>query len=157
MRDAVAGYFNERPAMIANKWGLRRTAPAPTARCADFHQDGAFLGEGIRTVDAWVSLSRCGPGTGVPAIDFVPRRFDGVLPAGEGARSRGRSRRPPCARPPDEASIVSPVFAPGDALFFDERFVHRTAVGPDVEPRYAIESWFVAPSSYPDKHLPVVL
>ncbi len=157
VRDAVTGYFNERPAMIANKWGLRRTAPAPTARCADFHQDGAFLGDGIRTVDAWVSLSHCGPGTGVPAIDFVPRRFDGVLPAGEGAMFPWSLAEATVRTAAGEASIVSPVFAPGDALFFDERFVHRTAVGPDVEPRYAIESWFVAPSSYPDKHLPVVL
>jgi hypothetical protein len=49
------------------------------------------------------------------------------------------------------------VFAPGDALFFDEHLPHRTSVGADLGLRYAIESWFVAPSSYPDKHLPVVL
>jgi hypothetical protein len=93
----------------------------------------------------------------VPAIDFVPRRFDGVLPAGEGAMFPWSLAEATVRSVAGEASIVSPVFAPGDALFFDERFVHRTAVGPDVEPRYAIESWFVAPSSYPDKHLPVVL
>jgi hypothetical protein len=49
------------------------------------------------------------------------------------------------------------VFAPGDALFFDERLPHRTTVGLDLSTRYAIESWFVAKSSYPSKHVPIVL
>jgi hypothetical protein len=56
-----------------------------------------------------------------------------------------------------DVAIESPVFQPGDSLFFDERLVHRTSVGTDLETRYAIESWFVAPSSYPAKHLPIVL
>lgn len=154
---AVTGYFNERPAMIANKWGLRRTMPVTEMRCPDFHQDGAFLGEGIRTVDAWISLSHCGPGTGAPSIDLVARRFDGVLPSGDGATFPWSLAEAAVRAAAEGSEIVSPVFAPGDALFFDERLVHRTAVGPDVEPRFAIESWFVAPSSYPDKHLPVVL
>ena len=152
---AVAGYFNERPAMIANKWGLRRSAPVE-ARCPDFHQDGAFLGEGIRTVDCWISLSHCGPGTGAPSIDLVARRFD-VLPAGEGAQFPWSLAEATVRAVAADAPIASPVFAPGDAMFFDERLIHRTAAGPDTEARYAIESWFVAPSSYPEKHLPVVL
>jgi len=156
VRDAVAGYFNERPAMIANKWGLRRTVPAES-RCADFHQDGAFLGEGIRTVDGWISLSHCGPGTGAPGIEFVARRFDGVLPAGEGSVFPWSLSEATVLAAADDAPVVSPVLAPGDALFFDERLVHRTSVGPDTDVRYAVESWFVAPSSYPDKHVPVVL
>jgi hypothetical protein len=42
-------------------------------------------------------------------------------------------------------------------MFFDERLPHRTTQGLDLGYRYAIESWFVAPSSYPAKHVPVVL
>jgi len=48
------------------------------------------------------------------------------------------------------------VFAPGDALLFDELLLHRTAALARAQDRYAIESWFFAPSSYPDNHVPVV-
>jgi hypothetical protein len=153
IRSAVAGYLGERPAAIANKWILRRSPTGVVL--GDFHQDGAFLGEGIRTVDCWVALSHCGPGTGRPAIDLVPRRMEGVLPSGEGSTFTWSLAEGTVATIPD-VEIASPVFAPGDVLFFDERLVHRTTVGTDLETRYAIESWFVAPSSYPAKHLPVV-
>ena len=83
VRQAVMDYLGERPAMIANKWIMRRSPTGVVL--GDFHQDGAFLGEGIRTVDCWIALSHCGPGTGKPAVDFVPRRLDAVLPSGEGA------------------------------------------------------------------------
>lgn len=154
---AVTGYFNERPVMIANKWGLRQTLPATEPRCADYHQDGAFLGDGIRTVDAWIALSDCGPGTGAPSVDLVARRLPGILPRDDRALFPWSLAEVTAGEVAEDAPIVSPVFAPGDALFFDERLVHRTGVGPDTAPRFAIESWFVAPSSYPDKHLPVVL
>lgn len=152
---AVTDYFRERPAMIANKWVLRRTETGKIG--PDFHQDGAFLGEGIRTVDCWIALSHCGPGTGRPAIDLIARRFSSILTNdGDSAFSWSLSEATTCAAA-DGAEILSPVFAPGDALFFDERLPHRTSVGLDLTTRYAIESWFVAPSSYPDKHVPVVL
>ena len=154
VRSAVQEYLGERPAMIANKWILRRSPTGVVL--GDFHQDGAFLGEGIRTVDCWIALSHCGPGTGRPGIDFVPRRLDRVLTPGEGATFKWSLAEETVRTLPD-AEIVSPVFAPGDAFFFDERLVHRTSVGTDLSTRYAIESWFVAPSSYPDKHVPVVL
>lgn len=151
---AVTDYFRERPAMIANKWVLRRT---PSGKLGtDFHQDGAFLGEGIRTVDCWIALSHCGPGTGRPGIDLVPHRFP-ILPSGEGAAFEWSLTEAAVRAAAADASVVSPVFAPGDALFFDERLPHRTSVGPELSTRHAIESWFVAPSSYPARHVPVVL
>ena len=126
------------------------------ARWPDFHQDGAFLGEGIRTVDTWIALSACGPGTGATAIDLVPRRFE-VLPTGEGALLPWALAERMIVDLVGADSVISPTFAPGDALLFDERLVHRTGLGPDVAPRYAIESWFVAPSVYPEQHVPIVL
>lgn len=155
VRDAVVGYLGERPVMIANKWVLRRAAPA-RSRCPDYHQDGAFLGEAIRVVNCWIALSDCGPGTGAPAIDVVLRRYDGVLESGVGSQFPWSLAESVVEDSAGDAPIVSPVFAPGDAFFFDERLVHRTAPGPDTEARYAVESWFVAPSSYPAKHVPVV-
>lgn len=151
---AVTEYLQERPAMIANKWVLRRT---PTGKSGtDFHQDGTFLGDGIRTVDCWISLSHCGPGTGRPGIDLVPRRFDSILVDDDStfpwSLTEAAVRAAALGSP-----ILGPVFEPGDALFFDEHLPHRTSVGLDLTTRYAIESWFVAPSSYPAKHVPVVL
>jgi hypothetical protein len=155
VRRAVSEYLAERPAAIANKWILRRS-PTGVA-LGDFHQDGAFLGEGIRTVDCWIALSHCGPGTGRPAIDLVPARMDRVLPAGENATFTWSLAEETVRGTIPDVAIESPVFRPGDALFFDERLVHRTSVGTNLETRYAIESWFVAPSSYPAQHLPIVL
>ena len=55
------------------------------------------------------------------------------------------------------AALSAPTFAAGDALFFDELLPHRTGRGRSLGTRYAVESWFVAPSSYPDSHVPLVL
>ena len=155
IRRAVGEYFAERPVMIANKWVLRRSASGKIG--TDYHQDGAFLGEGIRTVDCWISLSHCGPGTGRPGLDIVARRFGSIIPPGEGAAFPWSLTEAAVESAAPDATIVSPVFAPGDVLFFDERLPHRTTVGLDLTTRYAIESWFVAPSSYPAKHVPIVL
>ncbi len=152
---AVTDYLGERPAMIANKWVMRRTESGNPG--TDFHQDGAFLGEGIRTVDCWIALSDCGPGTGRPGIDLVARRVDAILPSTEDSALPWSITEATVLGAVDGAPVLSPVFAAGDVLFFDERLAHRTAVGTELGRRYAIESWFVAPSSYPAKHVPIVL
>ena len=44
-----------------------------------------------------------------------------------------------------------PVFAPGDAIFFDHMNLHRTGSRPEMtEPRFAVESWFFGPSAFPE-------
>ena len=46
----------------------------------------------------------------------------------------------------------------GDAVIFDDRFVHRTGVGAGMcHERYAIESWFFAASVYPAAQLPITV
>jgi hypothetical protein len=153
--DTVSGYLGERPVMIANKWVLRLS---PTGKIGtDYHQDGAFLGAGIRTVNCWIALSDCGPGTGRPAMDVIPRRSPGVLTSPPDAAFPWSLTEAAVADAMPGAPVASPTFAAGDALFFDELLAHRTSVGVDLDERYAIESWFVAPSSYPDRHVPVVL
>ncbi|MEZ5179789.1 MAG: hypothetical protein R2746_16345, partial [Acidimicrobiales bacterium] len=126
----VAEYLGERPSMIANKWVLRRS---PTGKIGtDYHQDGAFLGEGIRTVDCWISLSHCGPGTGRPAIDLVARRFPGIIPSPDDAAFPWSLTEAAVRDAAPDAPVLSPVFAPGDAIFFDELLPHRTTVGLDL-------------------------
>jgi hypothetical protein len=47
--------------------------------------------------------------------------------------------------------VIRPVFEAGEALLFDELFLHSTAADPSMAgSRYAVESWFFAPSAYPD-------
>jgi len=154
LRDTIGSYLGERPAMIANKWILRRSPHGVEG--FDFHQDGRFLGEGIRTLDCWIALSDCGPGTGRPGIDVIPRRVALLESDPAATFPWSLSEEFTLASFPDVAP-ESPIFSAGDALFFDELLPHRTSHGPDLAERYAIESWFVAPSSYPDKHVPFVL
>ncbi len=153
--SAVAEYFGERPTMIANKWVLRR-APRG-ADSTDFHQDGAFLGEGIRTVNCWITLSDCGPGTGRPALEFLPRRFEDIIPTGVGAKFNWTLAESTVMQAAPDVSVSRPLINAGDALFFDERLPHRTTNGTELGTRYAIESWFVSPSSSLPRHEPIVL
>ena len=56
-----------------------------------------------------------------------------------------------------DAGILRPEFAPGDVLLFDHLFLHRTAAEPVMTAeRHAIESWFFAPSTYPDGQIPIL-
>ena len=48
LTDLVAGYLGERPALSLEKWTLRRVPPTANT---SWHQDGAFLGETVRTVN----------------------------------------------------------------------------------------------------------
>lgn len=153
--DAVAEYFGERPTMIANKWVLRRARSG--ADTTDFHQDGAFLGEGIRTVNCWITLTDCGPGTDRPSLEVIPRRFSDIIPPGVGAKHTWSLAESTVMELAPEVPVARPFMGAGDALFFDERMPHRTTNGTDLGTRYAIESWFVAPSSSLPRHEPIVL
>jgi Phytanoyl-CoA dioxygenase (PhyH) len=149
----IEAYFGERPALSANKCTLRRV---PTDTNTNWHQDGAFLGRDVRSLNLWLALSPCG--VDAPGLDIVPQRFDEILPTGTEGALFDWSVSPQvvedAAGGPD--AIVSPEFGPGDALLFDHMFLHRTGVRPGMtRERWAIESWFFAPSSYPDGQIPL--
>jgi hypothetical protein len=149
----IEAYFGERPALSANKCTLRRV---PIDTNTNWHQDGAFLGQQVRSLNLWLALSHCG--VDASGLDIVPQRFDEILPTGtEGAYFKW-SVSPQvveeAAGGPD--AIISPEFGPGDALLFDHMFLHRTGITPGMtRERWAIESWFFAPSSYPDGQIPL--
>ena len=66
--------------------------------------------------------------------------------------------RHPLAREAADAPVVRPEFRAGDALLFDHLFLHSTAVTDAmVRERYAMETWFFAPSAYPEGQIPLVL
>jgi hypothetical protein len=151
------GYLGERPAISVNKSLLRKVAPPPPSdepRLSAWHQDGAFLGD-VRALNVWLALSRCGDVA--PGLDVVPRRLDGIAPAGtDGAVFDWSVSQAVAEEAAGEAGIVRPIFEPGDVLLFDELFLHATAAEPEMrEVRYAIETWFFGPSRYPEGYAPL--
>jgi Phytanoyl-CoA dioxygenase (PhyH) len=149
----IEAYFGERPALSANKCTLRRV---PTDTNTNWHQDGAFMGRHVRSLNLWLALSPCG--VDASGLDIVPQRFDEILPTGTEGAYFNWSVSPlvveDAAGGPD--AIMSPEFGPGDAMLFDHMFLHRTGITPRMtKERWAIEAWFFAPSSYPDGQIPL--
>jgi hypothetical protein len=152
LRDVITGYLGERPAISVNKCTLRRVdSSAGTA----WHQDGAFLGDTVRALNVWLSLSHCGDDA--PGLDVVPRRIDEIVTTGtEGAQFEWSVSDTVANQAAGDAGILRPIFEPGDVVLFDDRFLHRTAVEPDMPgTRYAIESWFFGPTGFPSDYTPI--
>jgi Phytanoyl-CoA dioxygenase (PhyH) len=153
LRQVVGDYLGERPVLSANKCTLRRV---PLTASTDWHQDGAFLGRGIRVLNVWVALTDCG--VEAPGIDLLPRRLDHIVETGTGGAIFDWAVGPAVVeRLVGDARVVRPEFRAGDAVLFDDLYLHRTAIEPTMtRPRYAIESWFFAPTSYPAGQVPLV-
>ena len=146
----IASYLGERPSLSAEKCTLIRVDPRDwRVRLANWHQDGAFLGDGIRTVNAWFALSHCG--RDAPGMEVIPTRLERVLPVGEHGSHYGWTVSPETvARELPGVPIWRPEFEEGDVLLFDHLTLHRTAADEGMSKmRYAIESWFFASSVYP--------
>ena len=118
------------------------------------------MGAGMRTVDCWLALGHCGSGTDTVGLDIVPRRLDGIVPfnAEEGKVA--------FVVPPErvdevrgDTPVVSPEFWAGDALLFDDLFLHCTGWPRPghVGTRRAVEAWFFAASGYPAQYAPLVV
>ncbi len=151
-------YFGEAPALPVRKWVMRKVAPMEGDVNWNFgwHQDGQFIGENIRTVNMWIPLSHCGPGTQATGLDIVAGNERKIYETGtHGAFldwNVGYGLIKKMGNP-----IVKPVFQPGDALFFDHYNIHRTGSIPGLtEDRYAIETWFFAASTIPENQMPLI-
>jgi Phytanoyl-CoA dioxygenase (PhyH) len=153
LRQVIGDYLGERPVLSANKCTLRRV---PLTASTDWHQDGAFLGGGIRVLNVWVALTDCG--VDAPGIDLLPRRLDRIVETGTGGAIFDWAVGPAVVeRLAVDTPVVRPEFRAGDAVLFDEMYLHRTAIDPSMmRPRYAIESWFFARTSYPTGQIPLV-
>jgi ribosomal protein L29 len=148
-------YLGQPPIVSLDKWTLRRGI---VENGIEWHQDGAFLGTEVRAFNVWLSLSECG--LTAPSLDLVPRRLDDIVPTGtDGATYSWSVSDGAIARVAGPGGWCRPCFRPGDALLFDDKLLHRTGGSPTMtQERYAIETWFFAPSgdtSYVD--VPVVL
>ncbi len=153
LRELVSGYLGE-PALISvHKTTLRKADPSVPGA---WHQDGFFMGP-VRSLNMWLSLSRCGDES--PGLDLLPTRLDHYLATAteEAALDYTISQRKvDDAR--GEVPILRPIFEPGDALFFDELFLHQTGSDPSMrKPRYAIENWFFGGSAFPGEYAPIAV
>ncbi|NNE73525.1 MAG: hypothetical protein HKN26_07675 [Acidimicrobiales bacterium] len=137
-------YFGERPHLLARKGTLRRIAAG--GNTGGWHQDGAFMGEGIRSLNVWIALTHCGDTA--PGIDVVGRQLNRIVETGGGAFSAWATD-PDAAERAAAGALVRPIFDAGDAILFDHLNLHRTAIDPSMTvDRYAIETWLLSPSTY---------
>jgi hypothetical protein len=151
--DLVGAYLGERPLISLQKTTLRKAEPhVPGA----WHQDGAFMGE-VRALNLWLSLSRCGDES--PGLDLVPRRLEHIVAtATDDAVLDYQVSQAKAEEAAGDKPITRPIFEPGDALFFDELFLHQTGSDPSMpKPRFAIESWFFGGSAFPREYGPLAV
>ncbi len=152
--ELAAGYLGEPAAFSVHKTTLRKAEPTVGGA---WHQDGKFMGP-VRALNLWVSLSRCGDEA--PGLDVVPRRIDLLESGTDGAAVSYAvsQRQAEEAAAAGGKSVIRPIFEPGDAMFFDELFLHQTGSDPAMpNPRYAIENWFFGASAFPDEYAPIAV
>lgn len=147
MRRMLTAYLGGRPALSVNKGTLRRARPS--VNTAWWHQDGAFLGRDIRSLNVWLSLSHCG--RDAPGLEVVPERMAGIVETGTQGADFDWSVGDSVVAEASRDKVSRPIFRPGDALLFDHLLLHRTFTDPAMTgTRYATETWFFSPSAYPD-------
>lgn len=155
-RGIAEEYFGERAALSVLKTTLRRIDPDLSVE-SGWHQDGAFLGESVRSLNVWIALTPCG--RDAPGLKMVPRRLDSVVRAGVGGAAFSWSF---------DSALIDELtdgqgpawleFEAGDAVFFDELNLHSTATRPEMtKQRKAIEAWLFAASHYPLDRVPLLL
>jgi hypothetical protein len=139
-------HFGEPAMLLGLKTTLRRVSHV-AYRHGDWHQDGAFMGVDIRSLNVWVALTHCGDDA--PGLDIVGRRLDHLAEMGTSGALAQWSVGPAVAEAEGGEDMVRPVFEAGDALLFDHMMLHRTVLEPDmVNDRHAAEVWFLSPSTY---------
>ena len=161
----IEAYMGERPALSVAKSTLRRVSTAPRMHALSprfeenpWHQDGAFLGRDTRAVNVWVALSPCG--VDAPGLDVVGTRVPYIVQTHSHGAVLDWTVGDGLVRILEEggAPIQSPVFAPGDALLFDQMMLHRTGLRTGMtQDRWALETWFFAPTDYPLDRVPLLV
>ena len=152
---AVATHLGERPCFSLQKSTLRHLRAVPGF--GGWHQDGAFLGDDIRTMNVWAALTPCGGDLPTPGLELVPRRFDEILST-EGGMVAHSVDPDVIARVAGDTPPVRPVFGVGDGLMFDERFLHSTYLPEHMtDDRYTLECWLFAPSHRSPEYMPFLV
>ena len=154
--ELARNVLGEAPAFSASKFVLWRVPSVGPE--AGWHQDGRFLGDKheIRSLNVWTALTDCGQGEDAPGMELVLENLDYYLTATEESHFdwsvSDRQVDSFRARVP----VVVPRFKAGDMLLFDHWLLHRSWRIPGMTTqRYAIESWFFAPSAFPGGRVPM--
>lgn len=155
LRSIIGDYLGGQPCLSALKWVLRRSL-LPVSP-AGWHQDGAFMGSDINSINMWIPLDQCGGDSGAPGMDVLPKRLKEIVNTGtDDAVFSWSPSTGEITESFGEKSIVSPVFEPGDAFFFDQFFLHRTQYKASFSRlRYAIETWFFDSENFPKNQIPL--
>jgi len=153
LKELVGAYLGEHPCLSVKKWVLRRSK-LPVAE-AGWHQDGAFMGTNINSINMWMPLNQCGGETGAPGMDVVPLRLN-KLASAEGAQFDWSVSDSQVSSRFAQNQPLMPLFNAGDAFFFDHFYLHRTQYRTDfTKLRYAVETWFFGASSFPKNQIPL--
>jgi len=153
LKELVQGYLREPPCLTVKKWVLRRSVLPVTE--AGWHQDGAFMGVNINSINMWIPLNECGGETGAPGMDVVPLRLMDIA-SSEGAQFDWSVSDSQASAGLASGRPLKPEFNEGDAFFFDHFFLHRTQYRNDfTKIRYAIETWFFGETSFPKNQIPL--
>ena len=155
VKDLVASYLGEPPCLSALKRVLRR--PKTPTRPDGWHEDGAFMGGEINSLNMWIPVSRCGGDSGAPSMDIVVKRLRHIVASGKNDAvfdwSVGEQS---LAEILADSEIATPQFGPGDVFFFDHFLIYRTEYGDQFSaPRYAIETWFFGKQNFPANQVPL--
>ena len=155
LADFLESYLGEPPCLSALKWVLRRSKLPISAD--GWHQDGAFMGSDINSLNLWIPLNTCGGKTGAPGLDIIPKRFKEIINPGEADAALNWSTGNDTIRGlHEDCAPTSPEFNPGDVIFFDHFLLHRTQFGENFDrTRYAIETWFFGSKSFPKNQVPL--
>lgn len=153
LKKLVGEYLGEPPCLSVKKWVLRRsTLPIQEA---GWHQDGAFMGTDINSINLWIPLSECGGKTGAPGMDVVPQRLYEVASA-DGATFDWSVSDSLVQSGAFNGLPIAPEFNAGDAFFFDHLYLHRTQSSEEFSKvRYAVETWFFGATTFPKDQIPI--
>lgn len=153
LKQLVTDYLGESPVLsVKKRMLLRSTLPIEES---GWHQDGAFMGTDINSINLWIPLSECGGTTGAPGMAVGPRRLYSTGSA-EGASFDWSVSDETVQEGAFGSRPVAPVFNAGDAFFFDHLFLHRTQAGVDLDKvRYAIKTWFFGATTFPKSQVPI--
>jgi ectoine hydroxylase-related dioxygenase (phytanoyl-CoA dioxygenase family) len=150
VREHVVNYLGGNAALSVEKSVLRRAEPDNSEKWDyAWHQDGAFLGDEIQSLNLWVALSNCGEDA--PSLDLITKRYNSILPTGTDRASYDWSLGPQLVESEiAEHGYEHLIINEGDIVFFDHFNAHRTGMIKGMtKPRYAIECWFFSEYGFP--------
>ncbi len=148
LHQVLERHLGARPVLLAERTRLHRDRAG-----LPWHQDAAFFRGILGPVNAWVSLTPAGVDR--PGLEVIPRTFgqvfgteDGTYPGLDYGAKLDRAFIDGIA---GDHHPVTPVFAPGDALLFDDMTMHRTHVTAEMTRlRDVLVCWFFAPDRLPE-------